>query len=113
MSWARCSECDRTFGSDTGFERHQIRTTGQPGYGPDYDWRCATPEEMEVRGLHRDAKGWWRGNRHSAPPVSPRTDSDTTLHEQAEAYDRHRAFISWAEQDRREESRYADEEPRP
>ena len=39
--------------------------------------------------------------------------AEKAAREEAEAYDRHRAFISWAEQDRREESRYADEEPRP
>jgi len=73
MSWATCSECGETFGSDSGFVRHQVTTTGQPGYDADYDWRCATPDEMEARGLHRDAKGWWRQEASSSLRVSART----------------------------------------
>jgi hypothetical protein len=59
MSWAQCSECHETFGGDYGFDRHRINMTGAPGYDPEYDWRCATPAEMEARGLHRDGRGWW------------------------------------------------------
>ena len=60
MSQAQCSECGETFGGDYGFDRHRINMTGKPGFDPEYDWRCATPAEMEARGLHRNAKGWWR-----------------------------------------------------
>jgi len=113
MTWARCSECGETFGSDSGFDLHRIRTTGQPGWDPDYDWRCASPPEMESRGLHRDRKGWWRWNSRPAPSVSPRTDLDTTLHEQAEGYERHRDFLRWAEMDRKVDPAFDEEEPQP
>jgi len=113
MSWARCPKCDRTFGSDSGFERHQIRMTGQPGWDPDYDWRCATPDEMKARGLHRDRRGWWRRDGVSGPRVRTESPAGAAERAESEAEDRHLSFLHWAEQDRREDSRYADEEPRP
>ena len=67
MTWARCSACGEMFGSDSGFERHRV-------IDPDgADWHCATPAEMEARGLHRDGKGWWRQAPPSGLRVSART----------------------------------------
>ncbi len=62
--WCECSGCGRTFGGLSGFDRHRITTTGQPGRDPEYDWRCATDAELEARGLHRDDRGWWRQDGH-------------------------------------------------
>ena len=109
MSWARCSVCDETFGGDSGFDRHRIIWGG----GGEYEWRCATPEEMRRRGMHQDEKGWWHQEARFGRGAGLVADSQPVSHAEAEAYDRHRDFISWAEQDRREDSRYADEEPRP
>jgi len=111
MTWARCSECDRTFGGDSGFDRHRIMTKGQPGYDPDYDWRCATPAEMRRRGMHQDAKGWWHQETRFGRGASPRTPVDAEKRAESEAYERYVDFERWAEQDRREDPRYADEEP--
>ena len=66
MSWAGCSECDMEFTSDYGFDRHRVNMTGKPGYDPEYDWRCASPEEMHKRGFSQNAKGWWRSDRQTA-----------------------------------------------
>jgi len=57
------------FGSDSGFEKHRV-------IDPDgQDWHCATPAEMEARGLHRDARGWWRREKAgSTLHVSARTE---------------------------------------
>jgi len=54
-----CSECGRHFGGLTGFDRHQIVMTGEPGYDPDYDWRCGSDAELTARGLHMDRAGLW------------------------------------------------------
>ncbi len=59
MSWAQCSVCGETFGSDTGFDRHRVNTTGKPGYDAEYDWRCASPAELLARGWSKDARGRW------------------------------------------------------
>ena len=75
MSWARCTECDETFNSDFGFDRHRVNMTGQPGYDPEYDWRCATPKELEHRGWSKNGRGWWITSQmaDSARDRSPRT----------------------------------------
>ena len=112
MSWARCSVCDTTFTSDSGFDRHRIMTKGRPGYDPEYDWRCASPAELRGRGYSQNDKGWWYRDGDSGPTGGSVADLQPINRAEAEAYDRHRDFISWAEQDRREESQYADEEPR-
>jgi hypothetical protein len=57
--WCECSECGRRFGGLSGFDRHKITTTGQEGYDPEYDWRCATDAELADRGLTLDGRGWW------------------------------------------------------
>jgi hypothetical protein len=57
--WCTCSECGRTFGGLSGFDRHRINTTGQPGYDVEYDWRCATDDELEGFGVAHTAKGVW------------------------------------------------------
>lgn len=72
MSWAQCSVCLETFGSDSGFDKHRVRIPA-----PEYDWRCATEAEMLGRGWHRDQRGWWRlpDSRFAG---SIRTRSDAT-----------------------------------
>jgi len=80
MSWATCSECGETFGSDSGFVRHQVTTTGQPGYDPEYDWRCATPDELRARGWFQDKRGWWRQPRVGEGPAS-RRERGSGLHD--------------------------------
>lgn len=62
MSWATCSECEETFTGDTWFDRHRVNMTGRPGYDPEYDWRCATPDEMRAKGWIQAGKGWWQGD---------------------------------------------------
>ena len=124
MTWARCSECGETFGSDSGFDLHRIRATGQPGWDPDYDWRCASPDELRAKGWFQDKRSWWRRSvigdgaasrraavsaRHHTPP----TAADIALHEQAEGYERHRDFLRWAEMDRKVDPAFDEEEPRP
>jgi len=74
VTWARCSECGETFTGDSGFDKHRINMTGQPGYDPDYDWRCATPAEMEARGYRRNAKGWWCEDARFGRGGRPRAD---------------------------------------
>ena len=71
VSQAQCSECGETFGGDHGFDRHRVNVTGKPGFDLEYDWRCATPAEMEARGLHRDAKGARRPLPVSASAPGP------------------------------------------
>lgn len=51
--------CGRVFGGLTGFDKHRVTTTGEEGYDPEYDWRCATEAELLARGLHASSKGWW------------------------------------------------------
>ena len=70
MSWATCSECGETFGSDSGFVGHQIKTTGQPGWDASYDWRCATADELRAKGWFQDARGWWRMPVRGAGPAA-------------------------------------------
>jgi hypothetical protein len=72
------------FGSDSGFERHRITTTGQPGWDAEYDWRCATPDELRAKGWFQDARGWWRqpkensAGRSRLDAVSGRRDGART-----------------------------------
>ena len=73
MSWAQCSECGETFGSDRAFDRHRVNTTGQPEFDAEYDWRCATEAELLGKGWHRDHRGWWRfPGAYSPRPLSAR-----------------------------------------
>lgn len=53
------AECGRTFGGLSAFDTHRINMTGKPGYDPEYDWRCATDEELEAKGVRLTAKGVW------------------------------------------------------
>jgi hypothetical protein len=69
MSWSRCSECDQTFTGDKWFDRHRLNMTGRPGFDPEYDWRCATPEEMRVKGWAQTANGWWQGDPGRVHPL--------------------------------------------
>lgn len=52
--WCECSECSRTFGGLSGFDRHRISVEW-----PEYDWQCATDVELADRGLVQDGRGWW------------------------------------------------------
>ena len=74
MSWATCPSCGETFTSDTGFDKHRIKTPVLPGL-EEYGWRCANAAEMEARGYHRNAKGWWCRDTRSTPPGSAGADS--------------------------------------
>jgi hypothetical protein len=63
--WCRCAECGRTFGGLSGFDLHSIAEhpggTAYSGRCGCSNWwpRCATDAELEQRGLHLSAKGWW------------------------------------------------------
>ena len=70
MSWAKCSECAETFTGDKWFDRHRMRMSGQPGFDPEYDWRCRTPEEMRALGWVQTDKGWWQGDPGRANPFA-------------------------------------------
>jgi hypothetical protein len=77
-----CSECGRRFGGLAGFDLHHVRTTGQPGYDPEYDFRCGTDAELTARGLHVDRGGLWvrEASFRSTPTpsrgVSPETSGE-------------------------------------
>ena len=69
MSWATCSECGETFTGDTWFDRHRVNMTGKPGYNPEYDWRCASSDEMRAKGWAQTPRGWWQGNPGRVHPL--------------------------------------------
>jgi hypothetical protein len=57
--WSTCAECTRTFGGLVAFDMHRVTTTGQAGWDPEYDWRCATDEELGTLGLVLTRRGAW------------------------------------------------------
>jgi hypothetical protein len=69
VSRATCSECRYTFTGDKWFDRHRVNMTGKPSYDPEYDWRCATPDEMRATGWALTAKVLWQGNPGRAHPL--------------------------------------------
>ena len=70
MSWAQCSECEEIFTSDWGFTQHQRDKTQSP-----YDWRCATPEELQAEGWRKDTRNRWRDSRRPIPDLTQRSIS--------------------------------------
>ena len=75
--WCKCSECGATFGGIEGFDRHKVNMTGQDGYDPEYDWRCATEFELRAKGMHQDGRGWWVRKAFSAPRQTSLADVGT------------------------------------
>ena len=77
-----CAACGRMFSGLRGFDLHKITTTGQSGYDPEYDFRCATDAELVGRGWRQDAHGRWTNSPPmdqeavSRFPVGARTDAD-------------------------------------
>lgn len=71
-----CAECGRTFTGLTGFDVHRITATAQPGYDPEYDWRCAIDAELGAIGYASNGRGWW-GKASQDPRFGPpmRTES--------------------------------------
>ena len=67
--YCRCAECGLTFTGTTWFDRHRVNMTGKPGYDLEYDWRCATPDEMRAKGWAQTAKGWWQGDAGRVNPL--------------------------------------------
>ena len=63
------------FGGLTGFDMHRVNTTRQDGYDPEYDWRCATDEELRAAGLMLTRRGVWS---REAPSWSTGSAQDTS-----------------------------------
>lgn len=63
-----CTECLRKFSGISIFDKHRVNTTGQPGYDAEYDWRCATDDEMASKGLH-EVDGAWKWKKTLDPAV--------------------------------------------
>jgi hypothetical protein len=70
MSWATCSVCGATFTGDRWFDRHRVNVTGRPGYDPEYDWRCSSPDEMRAKGWAQTATGSWQGDPGRVHPLA-------------------------------------------
>jgi len=73
VSWARCAACGETFNSDYGFDQHRVRTTGSPSADPEYDWRCATPAELQEQGWSRNIQGRWITSQMADSALDRRT----------------------------------------
>jgi hypothetical protein len=74
MATSHCSACKHTFTSDTAFDLHRTGNFQQSTRC------CLTEDEMRVRGMTRNARGWWSGpSRGKIPPwatheeLSPQT----------------------------------------
>jgi len=48
----QCRGCDEYFNSNTAFDAHRFGVHG-------VDRRCLTPEEMQNKGMFRNAQGFW------------------------------------------------------
>jgi hypothetical protein len=67
--WCECAECGRVFGGLSGFDLHRMGQARDP-----YDWRCATDDELQAKGLSLSANGWWvRQDARSTPRLSTQT----------------------------------------
>jgi hypothetical protein len=53
------------FGGLSGFDLHRMDPSRNP-----YDWRCATDAELEAKGMHLSARGWWVQEGRYTPGVS-------------------------------------------
>lgn len=86
--WCLCpAGCGRTFTGLRAFDDHRIDITGEPGAGPEGDWRCATDAELQAKDYAPNERGRWRSTRPGAPwsrEGSARTVVDTENVKRAE-----------------------------
>lgn len=57
-NFCRCAECGEYFTSETPYDMHRV--------GAGHARRCLTQEEMRVRGMSRNQRGYWRSRARAA-----------------------------------------------